>query len=124
MNVAPNFSQATPEADIRADPVEVFRLRCNARARLYATGEIDLHTAVDELQDAAATNGSVAQFGQDAVQAIMAAALSPSPPAADSLPDAQYDDATFAALCDAADEKQRRKPVDARIERARALMTD
>src|SRR5215510_5142987 len=112
MNVAPNFSQATPEADIRADPVEVFRLRCNARARLYATGEIDLQTAVDELQDAAEANGLIARIGQDAVQAIMAAACSAVPPAADSLPEAEYDDAAFAAACRAADEAQRRKRLD------------
>jgi|SRR6516164_7900458 hypothetical protein len=129
MNVAPNFSQATPEADIRADPVEVFGLRCNARARLYATGEIDLQTAVDELQESAELNGLVAAIGQDAVQAIMAAAFSavqvaekPAP-----LPDDQYEGlgSTFAEACRKADatwHPQHIRP--ARLERLRLLMGD
>jgi hypothetical protein len=109
------------QPDIRADPVEVFGLRCNARARLYASGEIDLHTAVDELQQAAEANGLVATIGQDAIQVIISTAFGA---VRDDLPRDDYDGSTFAALCDAADEKQRRKPVDARTERTRALMDD
>jgi hypothetical protein len=116
-------SSTVRQQDVRVDPVAVFRLRCNARARLYATGEIiDSHTAVDELQISAEASGLIAAIGQDRVQAIISAAFSAVPSAADSLPDDQYD--TFAALCDAADEKQRRKPQDSRTERARALMAD
>jgi hypothetical protein len=63
------------EAPPRADPVEVFTLRCRARARLFAAGEIDLHTAVDELQDSAVASGLVAAIGQDEVQRIMAEAF-------------------------------------------------
>jgi hypothetical protein len=114
----------TLQQDVRVDPVVVFTMRCNAHARLFANGEIDLDVAVDELQESAELNGLVATIGQDAVQTIMAAAFSAVPPAADSLPDDQYDGSTFAALCDQADEKQRSKPVDARTERARALMAD
>src|SRR5262249_11956918 len=36
--------------EARADPVEVFRLRCASRAKLWHTGQIDLHSAVNELQ--------------------------------------------------------------------------
>ena len=124
MNVAPKI--AIPEADIRADPVEVFGLRCNARARLYATGEIDLQTAVDELQQSAELNGLVAKIGQDAIQQIISTAFGAFAEKPVPVPDDQYEglDSTFAAACRAADEKQRRKPVDARTERARALMDD
>ena len=51
---------------------------------LYRAGEINLHTAVDRLQWDAKDNGLVNELGQDAVQAIMAAAFAPvqaaSPP--------------------------------------------
>jgi hypothetical protein len=115
------------QQDVRVDPVEVFRLRCNARARLYATGEIDLHTAVDELQESAELNGLVAAIGQDAVQAIMAAAFSavrvtekPAP-----LPDDQYEGlgSTFAEACRKADATWRPQHIrPARLERLHLLM--
>ena len=54
---------------------EVFKLRCEARALLCGLGEIDLHDAVDVLQADAVRDGLVDQIGQDAVQAIMAAAF-------------------------------------------------
>jgi hypothetical protein len=57
------------------DPHTAFELRCWARARLFAQGEFDLHDAVDELQAWAERLGLVEQIGQDAVQAIMAAAF-------------------------------------------------
>jgi hypothetical protein len=61
-----------------ADPVEVFRARCEARAALYAAGEFDLHEAVDVLQQEFAERlGLIQTIGQDAVQAIMAAAFEP-----------------------------------------------
>jgi hypothetical protein len=56
----------------RPSPLAVFTLRCWARARLFAEGEIDLHEAVDQLQANAVRTGLVKQIGQDAVQAIMA----------------------------------------------------
>lgn len=55
--------------------IEVFALRCWARARLYAEGELELHDAVDELQASAETSGLVDAHGQDAVQAVMADAF-------------------------------------------------
>jgi hypothetical protein len=53
----------------------MFRARCEARALLFATGELDLHDAVDALQFDAETSGLVREIGQDAVQAIMAQAF-------------------------------------------------
>src|SRR4029077_18838468 len=55
-----------------APNVEVFRLRCEARAFLVQEGEMDLHEAVDGLQASAAHLGLIEQIGQDTVQAIMA----------------------------------------------------
>jgi hypothetical protein len=56
----------------RPSPLEVFALRCWARAYLSANGELSLQAAVDELQECAAASGLVLEIGQDAVQAIMA----------------------------------------------------
>jgi len=57
--------------------LEIFRERCEARALLFAAGELDLHTAVDALEDNAECSGLVRDIGQDAVQAIMANAFRP-----------------------------------------------
>jgi hypothetical protein len=57
------------------DIVAVFKARCWARARLFSEGELDLHDAVDVLQDGAVTTGLVSAIGQDAVQAIIAEAF-------------------------------------------------
>jgi hypothetical protein len=53
----------------------VFRARCEARALLFAAGELDLHDAVDALQRGAVANGLVREIGQDEVQRIIAAAF-------------------------------------------------
>jgi hypothetical protein len=58
-------ARAYPAA--RPSALEVFTLRCWARARLFAEGELELHQAVDELQAAAERDGLVDQLGQDAV---------------------------------------------------------
>jgi hypothetical protein len=63
------------EEEVRADPVEVFRLRCHSRAKLWHDGEIDLHSAVDELQHAAEASGLIDAIGQDAAHGLMAAAV-------------------------------------------------
>jgi hypothetical protein len=71
----------SPERKAPSEPVdalEVFRARAEARAHLYATGEFDLLTAVDVLQDAAIASGLLDQIGQHAVQAIIAAAFAPA----------------------------------------------
>jgi hypothetical protein len=56
--------------------VEAFQARCEARAILCACGELDLHEAVDVLQESAGTLIEV--IGQDAVQEIMHHAFCPS----------------------------------------------
>ena len=43
-----------------ANPIEVFTARCQARAFLFNAGELELHEAVDVLQDAAERAGLVA----------------------------------------------------------------
>lgn len=55
--------------------IDVFRLRCWARAYLWAAGEFDLHEAVDRLQADAKRDGLVAELGQNAVQSILADAF-------------------------------------------------
>jgi hypothetical protein len=62
--------------------LEAFAARAWARARLWHDGTFGdnadartLHIAVDELQRQAVTSGLVEKAGQDAVQAIMAAAF-------------------------------------------------
>jgi hypothetical protein len=64
-----------PKPAARPSMLEVFAERCKARARLWQAGEMDLHTAVDELQAAAVRDGLVAQLGQDEVQRLMADAF-------------------------------------------------
>jgi hypothetical protein len=46
--------------------------RAEARALLYAAGELDLQEAVDALQAAAVVGSQVEEIGQDAVQLILA----------------------------------------------------
>jgi len=57
-------------------PLCVLIARAEARALLYAAGEFDLPDAVDPLQAFAVESGLVDEIGQDAVQAILAAAFS------------------------------------------------
>ena len=49
---------------------ELFRARCEARAKLWQAGELTLHEAVDELE-----RWSREQLDTDSAQAIMAAAF-------------------------------------------------
>lgn len=58
------------------NPVEVFKLRCWARAHLVRAGEEDIHDAVDALQAAAVAAGLVRTLGQDHVQRLMSKAFS------------------------------------------------
>jgi hypothetical protein len=53
----------------------VFEARCWARARLYSEGELELHEAVDKLQESADRDGLVAAIGQDQVQWMMSDAF-------------------------------------------------
>jgi hypothetical protein len=59
------------------DPIEAFKARCDARAYLFAVGDLDLHTAVDVLQVDAERGGLVDHLGQDEVQAVIAAVFRP-----------------------------------------------
>jgi hypothetical protein len=59
----------------RPSALEAFAARAEARAVLWACGEIDLHAAVDVLWDAAERDGLVAKLGQDRVQAIISKAF-------------------------------------------------
>jgi hypothetical protein len=71
------FSNRAPHSPPAARPsaLEIFIARCEARAVLWAAGELSLHDAVDVLQADAVRDGLVAEIGQDAVQAIMAKAF-------------------------------------------------
>jgi hypothetical protein len=60
---------------VRLDPLEVFELRCWARAYLWSVSQFDLVEAVDELQLAAEHDGLVTKLGQDTVQRMMADAF-------------------------------------------------
>jgi hypothetical protein len=128
----------------RPSSLEIFVTRCEARAAQWAAGEISLHDAVDNCQQAAEAYGLVIELGQDRVQAIMVEIFAPvrddlqhhDPPIGDeetradivspNSADDKYDGlpSTFAKACRKADEKQSRKPVDPRIERARRLLDD
>jgi hypothetical protein len=62
-------------AQLRLDPLLVFEARAEARAILWAEGEMDLHEAVNILHYAARRAGLIDQLGQDAVQRILADAF-------------------------------------------------
>jgi hypothetical protein len=65
----------TQAAHISADPLDVFRERCEAQAYLVEAGAIAFLDAVDNLQGDADFDGLVARVGQDKIQAILAAAF-------------------------------------------------
>jgi hypothetical protein len=59
--------------------LEIFAVRCEARAALYTAGEIvDLHDAVDALQAHAERHGLVREYGQDHVQHMISEAFRPA----------------------------------------------
>lgn len=58
-----------------APPLDVFRERASARAMLVAYGSMSLQDAVDGMQEAAAAQGLVGQYGQDAIQRILSEAF-------------------------------------------------
>jgi hypothetical protein len=55
--------------------LEMFRERCQARALLWALGELSMPEAVDALHEWSVGRGLVRELGQDAVQAIIAEAF-------------------------------------------------
>lgn len=52
--------------------IEVFRERCQARALLWALGELSMPEAVDALHEWSVGRGLVRELGQDKVQALIA----------------------------------------------------
>lgn len=60
-----------------ATAAAVFIARAEARALLWAIGELELRDAVDVLQHDAARDGLVAELGKDVVQKILADAFRP-----------------------------------------------
>jgi hypothetical protein len=129
----------------RPSSLEIFVTRCKARSAQWAAGDLDLHDAVDNCQQAAEAYGLVIELGP--VQAIMVEAFAPvrddlqrdedvvpdpigedEEPEVTSSPlksaDDDYDGLprTFAKLCREADEKQAHKAV--RTARARRLLDD
>jgi hypothetical protein len=54
-----------------ASPIVVFRERAEARAVLVANGLMTLIEAVDGLQESAAAQGLLKEFGQDRIQEIL-----------------------------------------------------
>jgi len=55
--------------------MDVFSLRCWARANLWSVCELDLHEAVDVLWHAAVDTGLVKKLGKDGVQVLLATAF-------------------------------------------------
>lgn len=111
----------------RPSALDVLIARVEAKATLWVAGEISLHDAVDELWHEAMRDGLVAELGPDEVQWILSDAFAPE---RDDLPwdddvsdeNINFEDSTFAAACEAADEKQRRRPSDPQLEKLRRLM--
>jgi hypothetical protein len=137
MNAPARIRAPHSPAAARSSSLEIFVTRCKARAAQWAAGELDLHDAVDNCQQAAEAYGLVIELGQDAVQAIMVEAFAPvrddlprdegvvpdpidehEEPDVTSSPlksaDDDYDGLprTFAKLCREADERQARKAVN------------
>jgi hypothetical protein len=67
----------------RVDVLDCFIARADARAYLWSIGEIELHEAVDVLQQDAERDGLTKRIGADAIQAILAGAFQ------------RYQDATY-----------------------------
>jgi hypothetical protein len=71
-----NYSvEAETTPPVFVDPLDAFYERVESRAYLWSIGEYELAEAVDLLQADAARDGLVERIGQDAVQAILAAAF-------------------------------------------------
>jgi hypothetical protein len=115
-----------------ADPFEVLEARAWARAHLYGECELDLLSAVDVLQDAAAASGPIDMVGQDDIQRILSNAFRPIREAEERAQSAtlaiiieceqsvaggesaddEYEglSTSFARACRAADEQQKAQP--------------
>ena len=69
----------TAQQDKSPSTIEVFTLRCEAKAYLVEVGYLALHDAVDELQAAAVRDRLVELIGQDEIQKILADAFGERP---------------------------------------------
>jgi hypothetical protein len=78
-------------------PLEVFIVRCRARALLFEAAEFDFYEAVDVLQEAAVATGLVDSIGQDEVQRIIATAFAPADPV-DVIDQREEDDDEYGGL--------------------------
>jgi hypothetical protein len=65
------FGEDAAAVDTKPDPLVVFRERCEARVLLCANGLMTLQDAVDGLQESAAAQGLLKEFGQDEIQRIL-----------------------------------------------------
>ena len=74
-----------PLASTRPSAIDIFQERCEARAILVYACLLDLHEAVDGLQEDAERTGLVDDIGQDQVQAIMAKGFAIVPKMADQV---------------------------------------
>jgi hypothetical protein len=87
-------ARASPAA--RPSALAVFIARAEARAILWAAGEISLHDAVDQLWADAVRDGLVAKLGPDEVQRLLADAFAPQrddlPHDVDVVPDPARDE--------------------------------
>jgi uncharacterized ParB-like nuclease family protein len=63
--------------DRRPEPLDVLKVRAEARAYLFAIGDLDLHEAVDALEEYAHESGLVRKIGQDLVQEVIGNAFRP-----------------------------------------------
>jgi hypothetical protein len=69
------MNAAAPKSAPAPSALETFIARCEAHARRYAAGEIELLDAVDALQNYATAFGLVDELGQDEAQRIIADAF-------------------------------------------------
>jgi len=69
------MSEHPQRRHVRVDTVAAFTACCEARAALYAVGELSLHDAFDALQEWAERDELVAAIGQDEVQRIISEAF-------------------------------------------------
>jgi hypothetical protein len=73
MSSAPSTTAVHPQPAA----IEMFRARAEARAHLYSIGEIDLHAAIDVLQEYAERHGLIAEYGQRCIQHVISGASRP-----------------------------------------------
>jgi hypothetical protein len=127
MSAVAAAKRAAPTA--RPSALDVFIARAEARALLWQAGELDLHTAVDELWADAKRDGLVAKLGPDKVQELLANAFAPvrddlAEEEIAAIPAISSADKTFAELCRAADARHADEPLDPDVARMRRLLSD